>query len=174
MKYIVALCLFGVVASAMAMPALEELERPHHLPRPPRPERPQRPHRPVDPEIAVKPYPLKNRPSHPIAHHEHMSPELFEFMRDLKDFFKLYPRNEIRKIVREHFQDAELRATIKFVRTAEFKAIIFAIAETPEFQAIADYFKNADWPWIHRTVVEAIDELEADGRLGKKVAEVGF
>lgn len=167
MKYIVALCLFGAAASAWSMPNLEGHDRPQILPHPPRPDRPQRPNRPVDPDFAVKPHPLRNRPSHPMIHHHEMNAELREFTRDLMDFVKLYPRREIRRLIREHSQDPELRAVFQFVRTEEFKNIVHAIAETPEFLAIAEYFENADWPWIHRTVVEAIDEMEASGRLGE-------
>lgn len=140
MKIVIGVLLFGLVALASARPQLED----------------QRPERP-----AVRP----PRPGHPMPD---MSPELREFVMDIKDFFRLYPKKEIRRIVREHWQDAELQAVMAYVRTTNFHETIHAIVETPEFQNIIQYLKDADWPWIHKVMDDMTKEVEMMGRsLGK-------
>lgn len=101
------------------------------------------------------------RPEHPFPE---IRPELIEFINDLKDFFRLYPRSEIRSIVREHWQDEELRSVARFVRTTQFQDVVHAIVATPEFRNIVQYLSEADWPWIYRALADVSDEIETIGK----------
>lgn len=104
-------------------------------------------------------------PKHPIGNeNSHM---LHELMEDMRDFFNLYPRQEIRNLIREHINDPELRATVKFVRTPEFQEIMHAIAHTAEYRAIGQYFATADWPWLQETITEAVREFDAQALTGE-------
>lgn len=118
--------------------------------------RPSRPgmHAPPPPPTMVN----GQRPQHPIA--PQITPELHNLMKDIRDFLNLYPRREIRNLIREHVRDPELRATMKFIRTPEFKIVMRTIAETAEFKAIGQYFATANWPWIQRTIDEAVRDFE--------------
>lgn len=165
MKFYVALCLFGAFAACLAVPQ----DRPQVGPpmiRPPRPEfaRPdffqRRPHGPRPPMADG------NRPTRPIA--PELAAEMHTFMNDVRDFLNLYPRREIRNLIKDHIQDQELRATMHFIRTPEFHAIMAAIAETTEFRAIGQYFAHADWPWIQRTIDEAVRDFDAQAMATRK------
>lgn len=154
MKFFATLCLFGVVATGLAIPQ-DQPSIGFPIPLPERPDF----HAPIRPSA-----PHGDRHSH--MDHPHIGPELSEFMHHMRDFVKLYPRREIREIIRQHIRDPELRATMRFFRTPEFKNIMHTIAETPEFQAIRRYFGEANWPWIQNTIVEAISELEHETSAG--------
>lgn len=98
-------------------------------------------------------------------HHIHQIPPQMEaFLNDIADFQALYPMHEIRQIVRQHFKDGSLRATLQFLRTPEFQQTMMSIAESAEMEAIAVYMASADWPWLNQVFVEAIDEMEEENK----------
>lgn len=154
MKFYVALCLFGAVAAGLAMPQ-DHPTMEHPMFRPP-----QHHHNRPDFLPARPPRFSGNHPSHPMPPHHELGPELREFMHHIRDFVKLYPRREIRNIIRSRIEDPELRATMMFLRTPEFKQIMHTIAATPEFEAIGRYFTEADWPWFQATIDEAVRDLK--------------
>lgn len=131
MKFFTALCLFGVVACALAKPQVHPAPPMHQ----------------------------GDRPSHPIAHPD-MDPAMQEFRGHVMDFVKLYPRREIRKIIRSYAQDPELHATFEFMQTEEFQQILHTIAETPEMEAIGQYFEEADWPFFKEQIREATRDMQ--------------
>ena len=169
MKSIIALCLFGACAAVMAIPQ----QNPGHNQGPPQVMVPPRPrfaslfNRPARPDLARRPEHVRPRPpmaggerhTHPIApENNHV---MHDLMRDVRDFMELIPRREIRNLFRDYMQDTEFRATIRYMRSQEFHAVMHTMMETPEFQAIFAYFEHADWPWIQKTVDEALNEIDA-------------
>lgn len=93
-----------------------------------------------------------------------MPRELRELMVDLMDFQRLYPMEQLEQIIMNHWEDAELHATIDFMHSFEFENIMMTIGESPEFAAIGEYMENANWPWIHHVMIEAIETMEAKSR----------
>lgn len=162
MKFYVALCLFGAVAAGLAMPQ-DHPTMEHPIFRPPQlhHNRPDFHH----PRPPMHP----GHPSHPMPPHHELGPELREFMRHVRDFIELYPRREIRNIIRSRIHDPELRATMMFLRSPEFKQIMHTIASTPEFEAIGRYFSEADWPWFQNTIDEAVRDIQVEALpIGKR------
>lgn len=154
MKSFLALCLFGAAVSAMAMP--QEMHNHQQVggPRPPGPQvHPAPPHRPptheIDPEFDFD-----------------MNAELWEFIGHVNDFVQMWPKNEIRQIVRSHMSDPELRATLDFIQSPRFEEIVRVISETPEAQAIERYIGEANWPWIKAEVFKAVRNMEVQGLFG--------
>lgn len=112
---------------------------------------------------------------HPHPHHHHHShedssdsdshdssdcgkppvrPELQEYLNDLRDFVALYPIEDIKQIIGEHLEDPELQATIAFVQSDEFEDLAEQIVESAEVQAVLQYLKDADWPWVLRAALQ--------------------
>lgn len=90
-------------------------------------------------------------------------PEWEQYLRDLRDFVALYPIEEIKEIIGAHLEDEELQATIAFVRSDEFEDIAEQIAASEEVQAVKEYFKNANWPWVKRMVRMAMAQRRNRG-----------
>lgn len=95
-------------------------------------------------------------------------PELQAFIDDLKEFYALYPIDEIKEIVRAHLEDPELQATIAWVRSDEFEELAEAIARDPDVQAVGEYFANADWPWAEKMMRTMLQQRKALRFIGKR------
>lgn len=93
-----------------------------------------------------------------------ISPELYELIGDLMDFQSLYPVREFKRIARAAFKDEAFRATIEYLHTPQFHAIVETIMESSEIEAIANYTMNADWPWLNKSFDDAIRMVEAEGK----------
>lgn len=94
-------------------------------------------------------------------------PELQAFINDLKDFYALYPIDEIKEIVQAHLADPELQATIAFLRSDEFEDLVEAIAQDPDIQAVGEYLANANWPWAERMLKTMMQQRKALRLVGK-------
>lgn len=95
-----------------------------------------------------------------LQHDDEIPEELKQLLRDLNDFVHLYPIEEIKDIIQRHWSDEELQATLKFIQSKEFRDIGRTIAKTPEAQAIAQYLRDAPWPWVHQLVQDIAIALD--------------
>ncbi|XP_055690492.1 uncharacterized protein LOC129793968 [Lutzomyia longipalpis] len=84
-----------------------------------------------------RPEPPQVRP----PHMPEMSPELREFLKDVRDFMRLLPRRELRQLVRDAFKnDKEFRKTIKYMRSPQFHVAMKEIGDLPEVQELFSHF----------------------------------
>uniref|UniRef100_A0A1L8DRE6 Putative microvillar protein with insect allergen related repeat n=2 Tax=Nyssomyia neivai TaxID=330878 RepID=A0A1L8DRE6_9DIPT len=145
----VLICLSLCVAATVAL----HLPRDHHheddhdatFPRPVPPNW-QPPHRPDVPE---------------------MNPEFRELMRDVRDFVKLLPHREIRRLLKDAFRhDEEFRATIRYLRSPQFMHVMKEVGELPEVKELIHYvmeqhFEGQDIAMRALTAFEDEIEMEA-------------
>uniref|UniRef100_A0A1L8DR92 Putative microvillar protein with insect allergen related repeat n=1 Tax=Nyssomyia neivai TaxID=330878 RepID=A0A1L8DR92_9DIPT len=101
-----------------------------------------------------------NTPELPI------SPEFRELMRDIRDFVKLLPRREIRRLLKDAFKhDEEFRTTIRYLRSRQFMNIMMEINELPEVKELIQYvmeqqFEGQDL--VMRALSAFEDEIEME------------
>lgn len=57
-------------------------------------------------------------------------------------------------------KDPKFQETMNFLQSEEFQEIMEVISNTREFTLIAQYFDNANWPWIQRTIEEELFGFE--------------
>lgn len=104
------------------------------------------------------------------SHVSDMAPEMREYMHDIMAFVRLFPRQEIRRITREHIKTGHLPQTTRFMRSAEFGQIMETIASSAEAQELVQYFQKADWPWMQKLVAHLARDFHLTGN-GPAVAK---
>lgn len=141
MKLFNTLCLFSVIVVGSAMPqqnGILDMDNPFSRPDPPQPD----------------------DPNHDPMAYPDIENVFLDLMIDIQDFVDILPLRQIQKLMMMYSKDPKFQETMNFLQSEEFQEIMVVISNTREFTLIAQYFDNANWPWIQRTIEEELFGFE--------------